>query len=58
MGGPKENVDRWAGQLGTKTDFAKATKEITTAGGIKGLRVDLTGPKDPAGAGGPFMRGR
>lgn len=58
MGGPKENVDRWAGQLGTKTDFAKATKVITTAGGIKGLRVDLTGPKDPAGAGGPFMRGR
>lgn len=58
MGGPKENVDRWAGQLGTKADFAKATKEITTAGGVKGIRVDVTGPKDPASTGGPFMRGR
>ena len=58
MGGPKENVDRWAGQLGAKADFAKATKEITTAGGVKGLRVDVTGPKNPAGAGGPFMGGR
>jgi hypothetical protein len=57
MGGPKENVDRWAGQLGTKMDYAKATKEITAAGGVKGLRVDLTGPKNPAGAGGPFMGG-
>jgi hypothetical protein len=58
MGGPKENVDRWAGQLGAKADFAKATNEITTAGGVKGLRVDVTGPKDPASSGGPFMRGR
>jgi hypothetical protein len=58
MGGPKENVDRWAGQLGAKADFAKATKEISTAGGVKGLRVDVTGPKNPAGAGGPFMGGR
>jgi hypothetical protein len=58
MGGPKQNVDRWAEQLGTKADFAKATKEITTAGGVKGLRVDLTGPKNPVGAGGPFMGGR
>lgn len=58
MGGPKENVDRWAGQLGAKADFAKATKEITTPDGVKGLRVDVTGPKNPTGSGGPFMGGR
>ncbi len=57
MGGAQENVKRWAGQLGTTADFGKATREITTAGGVKGLRVDLTGPKNPAGAGGPFMGG-
>jgi hypothetical protein len=55
MGGAKENVQRWAGQLGATTDFARATKEVTTTGGVKGLRVDLTGPKDPAASGGPFM---
>ncbi|HET6575340.1 MAG TPA: hypothetical protein VFG68_17165 [Fimbriiglobus sp.] len=58
MGGAKENVARWAGQVGSKADFAAATKEITSVGGVKGLCVDVTGPKDPAAAGGPFMRGR
>lgn len=57
-GGAKENVKRWADQVGSDADFAKATKEITTAGGVKGLRVDVTGSKNPAGAGGPFMGGR
>jgi hypothetical protein len=57
-GGAKGNVQRWADQVGSGADFARATKEITTAGGVKGLRVDLTGPKNPAGAGGPFMGGR
>jgi hypothetical protein len=57
MGGAQENVKRWAGQLGTTTDFARDTREITTKEGVKGVRVDLTGPKDP-GAGGPFMGGR
>jgi hypothetical protein len=57
-GGAEGNVQRWADQVGSGADFAKATKEITTASGVKGLRVDVTGPKDPAAAGGPFMRGR
>ncbi len=57
MGGVKQNVQRWAGQLGT-SETGEATKEITTTAGAKGVRVDLTGPKNPAGSGGPFMGGR
>jgi hypothetical protein len=57
MGGVNQNVQRWAGQLGT-TETEEATKEITTTAGAKGVRVDLTGPKNPAASGGPFMGGR
>jgi hypothetical protein len=62
-GGLQANIDRWADQLGmpgSKADLATATKAVTTTSGAKGLRVDLTGPKNPA-AGGmmpPFMGGR
>ncbi len=59
MGGVKGNVDRWAGQVGATADAtAKATTEVTSEAGAKGLRVDLTGPKNPS-AGGmtpPFLK--
>lgn len=58
MGGAKENVDRWAGQLGGKANFENDTKPVTTADGVKGLRVDLAGPENPADTAAPFMRGR
>jgi hypothetical protein len=58
MGGVKANVQRWAGQVGGTADPTKSTHEITTASGVKGVRVDVSGPKNPTMGGGPFMRGR
>jgi hypothetical protein len=60
VGGGKEfNLNRWAGQVGAAPgDTAKAVTEFD-AGGVKALRVDLRGPKDPsAQRGGPFMGGK
>ncbi|QJW94083.1 hypothetical protein [Frigoriglobus tundricola] len=59
-GGVGPNLKRWAvDQLGMPSfgeeDVAKYTKTID-AKGVKGLRVDLRGPKNPAGGmGGPMM---
>lgn len=50
-GGVKGNLGRWVGQIGLKPgddDLAKYTKPIETTSGLKGLRVDLTGPTNPA----------
>ncbi len=61
-GGVVPNLRRWAvDQLGAPgfeaADVPKATKTVE-AKGVKGLRVDLRGPKNPAGKGGPFMGGK
>lgn len=54
VGGVKANVDRWAGQVGA-ADAPDATRPFEAAG-VKGLRVDLKGPKNPAAGGmGPMM---
>ncbi len=59
-GGVAPNLKRWAvDQLGMPAfgaeDVAKYTKTVD-AKGVKGLRVDLRGPKNPAGGmGGPMM---
>lgn len=55
MGGLPANVQRWAGQVGDNSEMSKITRDITTVGGIKATRVDVTGPKNPAGAMPPFM---
>ncbi len=54
-GGLGQNLERWAKQVGA-TDLApdKVTQKFD-ANGVKGLRVDLRGPKNPTGGGGPFM---
>ncbi len=49
-GGMAFNLDRWVKQIGLipgPDDAAKYTKPID-AMGVKGLRVDMTGPKNPA----------
>lgn len=58
VGGGKEfNLDRWAGQVGAApADAAKATTEFD-AGGVKALRVDLKGSKNPATKGMPPFAG-
>lgn len=61
IGGVFPNLRRWAvEQLGngsfTQVDVPTVTKEVQ-AKGAKGLRVDLRGPVNPAGKGGPFMGG-
>lgn len=63
-GGVRENVGRWLTQVqgnAAKTsvdDLAKYTRAFD-ASGVKGLRVDVSGPKNPAAGGGPMMgRGR
>ena len=54
MGGVSGNVQRWAGQVGAPADdTSKYTRPIETKTGTKGLRVDVTGPKNPVG--GPMM---
>jgi hypothetical protein len=58
-GGTLENVGRWAGQVGRPApkveQLASVSREFAAADGLKGLRVDLAGPKNPAGGGGPMM---
>jgi hypothetical protein len=58
-GGVEMNLGRWVGQVGLKPgpdDRAKYTTAITTASGVKGLRVDLKGPNNPeTKRGGPMM---
>lgn len=57
-GGADGNLGRWAGQVGAPAGAAaKATTEFV-ANGVKALRVDLRGPKNPLGKGGPMMGGR
>lgn len=61
-GGVAPNLRRWAvDQLGQPgfgpDDVAKVTKPIE-AKGVKGLRADVRGPKDPAAKRGPFMGGK
>lgn len=63
-GGVFGNLKRWAtdpGQLGGKSfdadDIARVTKPVE-AKGVKGLRADVRGPKNPAAKGGPFMGGK
>ena len=49
-GGVEANLSRWVGQIGrrpTPDDVSKFTKVID-AGNVKGRRVDLTGPNNPA----------
>jgi hypothetical protein len=60
-GGVQGNVDRWAGQVGAPAGAAllpKYTRSTTTADGRTGVRVDITGPKNPAATRPPFMGGR
>jgi hypothetical protein len=58
-GGVKANLDRWVGQIGLRpspTDVATYTKPLATTSGVKGLRVDMSGPNNPATKrGGPMM---
>lgn len=54
-GGAEGNLSRWAGQVGASP--ANATTEFD-ANGVKALRVDLRGPKNPVGGmgkGGPKL---
>ena len=60
-GGVVGNVNRWAGQVGASTDgdtIVKYTKPISSADEVPGVKVDVSGPKNPAAARGPFMGGR
>lgn len=60
-GGVQGNVDRWAGQVGAPTGpdlLGKYTRSTKTADGHAGVRVDVTGPKNPAATRPPFMGGR
>jgi hypothetical protein len=48
-GGVAGNLERWVGQIGLTpkpTDEANFTRTIDAAG-VKGVRVDLRGPKNP-----------
>ncbi len=58
IGGASQNIGRWAGQVGaTGADpVAAYSKPVETKGGAKGLRVDVSGPKNPVG--GPMMGGK
>lgn len=51
-GGAQPNVKRWADQVGQAGVPVNFTKTFDAASG-KGLRVDVTGPKNPSG--GPMM---
>ncbi len=60
-GGIEPNLKRWSvDQLGNASfgaaDIPKVTKTVD-AKGVKGLRADVRGPKNPSGKGGPFMGG-
>lgn len=57
-GGVKGNLGRWVGQIGLTSgadDLAKYTKPIETTSGLKGLRVNLTGPTNPTTKRGGMM---
>jgi hypothetical protein len=57
-GGVGANLSRWVGQVGLesgKDDAAKYTTPVTAANGVRGLRVDLRGPKNPETKRGPMM---
>ena len=60
-GGVGTNLGRWVGQIGLEpgpNDEAKYTK-VVEGKGVKVLRVDLRGPKDPTTKrGGPFAGGK
>ncbi len=56
-GGVEGNLKRWAvDQLGNANFDASKITKIVEAKGVKGLRVDVRGPKmPPMGGGGPMM---
>jgi hypothetical protein len=60
-GGIAGNVDRWAKQVGIPVvppaEVGKYAKEFQ-ADGVKGIRVDVRGPLNPAGGKPPFAGGR
>ena len=49
-GGAAANVARWAGQVGSQAKLEESAKAIATSANVAGLRVDLQGPKNPAGS--------
>jgi hypothetical protein len=56
-----DNVGRWATQVGHPYPRSEELPRISRrveAVGVRGLRVDLDGPKNPAAAGRPKMMGR
>lgn len=59
-GGVGQNVARWADQVGYKyskpEELSRAVRRVT-ADGVEGLRVDVSGPKNPAAGRGPMMGG-
>ena len=60
-GGVVGNVSRWVGQVGASTDgdvISKYTKPVMSADEVPGVKVDVSGPKNPAATRGPFMGGR
>jgi len=59
-GGVEGNLERWVKMIGLPpgpTDVEQFTKPIA-AKDVKGVRVDLRGPKDPATSRGSMMGGR
>lgn len=63
MGGVNSNLKRWAvDQLGmpasVMSNTAQFSKTVPTKGGAKVLRVDLTGPNNPAGSRPRMMGGK
>jgi hypothetical protein len=55
-GGLAANMGRWAGQVGT-SDQSVTTTEVKTKSGVLGLRVTVSGPKNPV-ASRPMMMGK
>ncbi len=57
-GGLAQNVGRWADQVGYRysksEELTKVTRHVT-ADGVKGVRVDVAGPKNPSAPRGPMM---
>jgi len=57
-GGVAANISRWADQVGYKYSKAEELMKVTRAvagDGVQGLRVDVSGNKNPAAARGPLM---
>lgn len=58
-GGKQANLARWANQVGLPPAQAeKGSKPIKTASGAAGLRVAMSGPKNPSASGPMMMGGR